>query len=271
MEDQQSRLIHSFARNEHEKVNLTIRKYKGKHYLDLRIWFQAKDDANYLPTRKGLTLPMESLPELNQWLEEDRGPAKKVVLTFDDGHMSHFEHVVPALQKRKMKGIFFISAGLVGQKGLMDWHHLRELISQGFQIGSHGLTHQPLSDFTHHQLWKEMQKSKAILEDKLGHPVLCFSVPRGFYQMRIREVALELGYQLVFTSKFDVNQTGHDRYRLNRIAVKRNLSDRDFLRFINGNLGIRRTIEQVKEGIRRFVKPSFYDALAALKRKVKNG
>ena len=66
MEDQQSRLIHSFARNEHEKVNLTIRKYKGKHYLDLRIWFQAKDDANYLPTRKGLTLPMESLPELNQ-------------------------------------------------------------------------------------------------------------------------------------------------------------------------------------------------------------
>ena len=212
-----------------------------------------------------------SLSQMNLWLEGHTSPINQIILTFDDGHMSHYDHVLPALKRRSMKGIFLISAGLVGQNRLMDWSQLKSLVSEGFEIGSHGLKHQPLSNITHHELWKELHKSKSILEDKLGIKVNSFSVPRGYYQDRIREVALEVGYQFVFTSRFDVNITGVDRFRLNRIAIKRNMKTRHFLKMIYGNLGLKRSIEKIKETARHYIKPSVYDALAKFKRVVVEG
>lgn len=212
-----------------------------------------------------------NLSELNQWFENQEKAINQIVLTFDDGHASHYEHVGPALKKRNMKGIFLVSAGLIGQNHLMNWSQLKSLIAEGFEIGSHGLHHEPLSNITHHELWKELHKSKSVLEDKLGIKITSFSVPRGYYQDRIREVALEVGYQFVFTSRFDVNSAGADRFRLNRIAIKQNMKTEHFLRLIHGNLGFKRTLEQLKETARHYVKPSVYDALAKFKRVVLEG
>jgi len=170
-----------------------------------------------------------------------------------------------------MKGIFLVSAGLIGQGQLMNWSQLKSLIAEGFEIGSHGLKHQPLSNITHHELWKELHKSKSILEDKLGVKITSFSVPRGYYQDRIREVALEVGYQFVFTSRFDINSDGADRFRLNRIAIKHGLRPERFLKLVQGQLGYKRTIEKLKETARNYIKPSFYDALAKFKRTVIEG
>lgn len=212
-----------------------------------------------------------SLRELNDWLE-GYNLKKQIVITFDDGHLSHYEHAVPMLRAYQMKAVFLISSALVGQKGLMNWSHLKDLVSEGFDIGSHGLTHEPLSDLSHHYLWKELSKSKSILEDKLGIKVTSFSVPRGYYQDRIREVALEIGYRFVFTSRFDVNVDGAaDRFRLNRIAIKKGLRPERFLKLVHGQLGYKKTIEKMKETARHYIKPSFYDALAKFKRTVVEG
>ncbi len=211
------------------------------------------------------------LSELNLWLDGNNFAPNQVLLTFDDGHISHHDHAMSALKKRNMKAIFLVSAGLAGQDHIMNWPHLKDLIARGFEIGSHGLKHQPLSNVTHHELWKELYKSKSILEDKLGVQITSFSVPRGYYQDRIREVALEVGYRFVFTSRFDVNLKGADRFRLNRIAVKKNMRLDHFLKLIHGHLGPKRTIEKFKETARRYIKPSIYDALAQFKRVVLEG
>ncbi|MBI4358119.1 MAG: polysaccharide deacetylase family protein [Candidatus Omnitrophica bacterium] len=212
-----------------------------------------------------------TMGELEDWVEGRCVYAKPVVLTFDDGHIGHYQYVVSALSRRHFKGAFFIPAGLVGQQNHMGWEELKSLVASGFEVGSHGVKHIPLSDLSHHELWKELDKSKSTLERELGVPIKGFSVPRGYYQIRIREVAMELGYKFLFTSRFDVNEPGHDPWRLNRIAVKRNLSRGDFLRFVHGDLGYKRVVEQMKEAARRFVKPSFYDALADLKRTLTHG
>ncbi len=207
-----------------------------------------------------------SLDEMEDWLGGKNIDEKPVMLTFDDGHVSHFDHVAPILKRKNFRAIFFVPVSLVGQKEHMNWSQLKELIREGFEIGSHGFRHIPLSDLTHHELWKELQKSKITLEDKLGVPIKSFSVPRGFYQLRIREFAMELGYRFVFTSRFDVNVNGQDPWRLNRLALKRDTSFGDFGRYLQGDLGYRRMIERAKETVRRFIKPSFYDALANWKR-----
>ena len=209
--------------------------------------------------------------QLGAWLAGPPEGHKSVVLTFDDGHMSHYEHVAGALERRGLKGIFFIPVGLVGERNRMNWDHMKALLSRGFEIGSHGMKHIPLTNLSHHELWKEMSQSKKILEGQLGIQVNSFSVPRGFYQLRIREVALELGYQFVFTSRFDVNQMGEDQFRLNRLAIKSNHSLGSFSKMIHGKLGPIRMIERAKEVARRFLNPSFYDSLAELKRSLSHG
>ncbi len=210
-----------------------------------------------------------SLSELEEWLEGKDLCEKPVMLTFDDGHISHFEHVAPLLKKKNFKAVFFVPVTLIEQAQHVSWSQLKEMVQEGFEIGSHGFRHIPLSNLTHHELWKELQKSKTALEDKLGIPIKSFSVPRGFYQLRIREFAMELGYRFVFTSRFDVNFKGQDPWRLNRIALKNNASFGNFCQFIQGDLGYKRIFERAKETARRFIKPSFYDTLADWKRLVK--
>ncbi|MBI1977229.1 MAG: polysaccharide deacetylase family protein [Candidatus Omnitrophica bacterium] len=208
---------------------------------------------------------------LGTWLDGKSSVRKPIMLTFDDGHISHLDHVMRALTGRQMKGLFFVPVAHVGQPGHLDWSQLKEILAAGFEIGSHGYRHIPLSALTHHELWKETQKSKKILEDKLGLEIKSYSVPRGFYQLRIREVTMELGFKFVFTSRFDVNQPGQDPWRLNRIAVKKNLGFKDFTRFVSGDLGYKRLVERAKEGLRRFVRPDIYDALANFKRNLTHG
>ncbi len=63
MEDQ---IVSSFKKSETEEVRLTQREYKGKSYLDLRLFFRAEGMEEFRPTRKGLTLPVELAPELEK-------------------------------------------------------------------------------------------------------------------------------------------------------------------------------------------------------------
>lgn len=151
----------------------------------------------------------------------------------------------------------------------MDWDELKILIHHGFEIGSHGLCHIPLTGLPEAELRREFELSKKILEEQLGRPVKSFSIPRGFYNESMREVARKAGYEFLFTSSFDVNEKGCDLFELKRMVVKKSTSPKQFSDLLEGNLGFRKTWEQMKEQVRGHVPPSFYNALAAAKRKVR--
>ena len=206
--------------------------------------------------------------QLKEWFGGRFPNGRSIILTFDDGHISHYQYAVPALKQKKLNAIFFIPVALVGQTNQMSWAQLKELAQAGFEIGSHGYSHDALSGMTHHGLWRELERSKKMLEDRLGIRVRSFSVPKGYYQLRIREVAMELGYDFLFTSRFDVNLSHQDPWRLSRLAIKKKTSFQEFSNVIYGRLGYKRIIEQAKEAARRFLNPSIYDALADWKQQV---
>ena len=58
-----SRIVYSFQKNATEQVWVSMSEYKGKDYIDLRVYFQ-DDDGEYKPTKKGLALSPHLLPEL---------------------------------------------------------------------------------------------------------------------------------------------------------------------------------------------------------------
>lgn len=58
-------LVHSFDRSPTEQVQVALSKYKGKTYVDLRIYYKASD-GEYRPTKKGITVSPDLLPELGE-------------------------------------------------------------------------------------------------------------------------------------------------------------------------------------------------------------
>lgn len=60
-----SKILHSFPKNSLEEVRSIVTEFKGKKYIDMRVYYKA-EDGSYRPTKKGLTLSPELVPELQE-------------------------------------------------------------------------------------------------------------------------------------------------------------------------------------------------------------
>ena len=78
-------------------------------------------------------------------------PDKTVVLTFDDGCLSHFDFVAPLLKKHGFGATFYITEGM-GFKSRKDfymtWEQIKSVEQMGFEIGNHTINHGPCSSKT---------------------------------------------------------------------------------------------------------------------------
>lgn len=59
-------LIDEFEKNSAEVIQTSISEFKGKQYIDFRVWTSgaAGDFGERKPTMKGLTISVEILPDL---------------------------------------------------------------------------------------------------------------------------------------------------------------------------------------------------------------
>jgi hypothetical protein len=64
------KLIHAFPRNDREEVCVSAGEYRDKMYVDLRVFFRDGETDELRPTKKGLTIALDFLPELRKALEK---------------------------------------------------------------------------------------------------------------------------------------------------------------------------------------------------------
>jgi peptidoglycan/xylan/chitin deacetylase (PgdA/CDA1 family) len=130
-------------------------------------------------------------------------PRRPVVITFDDGYRECVENAVPILERWGFKAVFFLVAGLMGETSrwlelqlpLIDWPSARRLERAGFVCASHTLSHPRLTSASADACRRELQASRARLEDELGHSVLDFAYPFGAFDARVRAAVAEAGYR----------------------------------------------------------------------------
>ena len=63
------------------------------------------------------------------------------LLTFDDGGKSAVTRVAGLLEKYGWHGHFFVTAGQINRKGLLNTEQIRRLRREGHVIGSHSFSH----------------------------------------------------------------------------------------------------------------------------------
>ncbi|MBD3345369.1 MAG: polysaccharide deacetylase family protein [Chitinivibrionales bacterium] len=108
-----------------------------------------------------------------------------------------------------------------GRRQLMSWAELNRLSMEGFSIGSHCISHIPLTDLSSDTAKKEIFLSKLILERRIKATVKGFSYPRGSYKTNHVRMVQQAGYSYAVTTKFSSNRRDCNRFTL----ARRNVSD----------------------------------------------
>jgi peptidoglycan/xylan/chitin deacetylase (PgdA/CDA1 family)/glycosyltransferase involved in cell wall biosynthesis len=162
-------------------------------------------------------------------------PHRRVVLTFDDGYDDFYHAVFPYVSTFPLKPVVFVVVDQIGKwnvwdaklkykfpRRLLTIEQVREMQKHGVLFGSHTLTHPFLPALPDLELRREVQDSKARLEDLLGSEVAYFAYPYGGIDLRVRAAVGEAGYRLAFSVEHGSN-LWQDPLALRRIE----LSDRD--------------------------------------------
>lgn len=116
-----------------------------------------------------------------------------VVTSWDDGDL-HDLKIAEMLGEAGLAATFYVPVcGLPGNRSLLP-KDLEDLVSAGFEIGAHTMTHAILPDLHGKSLWYEVSECKQSLEYVTGQEVRMFCYPRGRYNQEVLEVVRKAGY-----------------------------------------------------------------------------
>ncbi|TSA26257.1 MAG: polysaccharide deacetylase family protein [Bacteroidetes bacterium] len=159
-------------------------------------------------------------------------PENTAILTFDDGSTSIYNNGFQILQRYNIPAVLFPIASLIARQDVhivtntdpapqsfVTPDQIRELGDAGWEIGSHLLSHRPVTKLTDEELKEELQESKSILEAIAGKPVITVAYPYGQYDVRTLQFATRAGYLFGLTT--DQQPLGtHPLLELPRTAMK---------------------------------------------------
>ena len=63
-------ILATVPRSATEEIQISINEYRGKKYLDLRVYYTTDDGLNWSPTKKGVTFSPDKLGELKDAIEK---------------------------------------------------------------------------------------------------------------------------------------------------------------------------------------------------------
>lgn len=170
----------------------------------------------------------------NGALESCAGPAipRRIVLTFDDGHVNVLRHGLEPLATTGFRAIQFLVANLLGKynqwdvplgeapEPIMDTGQVREWLAAGHEIGSHTLNHPYLTRIPKAEAAEEIKASRKQLQDWFGRPIDHFCYPYGDWNEALRDLVREAGYKTACTTVPGINTAGDSPFALKRFTAR---------------------------------------------------
>lgn len=235
-----------FTKAENQETNLPTEPVLIPILIYHRVLPKASNHYDYTPElleehlrffkENGYT-PITALDLLEMLEQPEQLPQRPVVLTFDDGHKSHYTEVFPLLKKYGYQATFFVYTNVIAEKSekQLTWDDLRVMRQSGMDIESHTKSHphltQILKDESQQAYLKrlslELQDSKLILEKHLQQKVDLLAYPYGWYNKTIETLAVQAGYRGIFTVNWGANLPTDNPLRIKRRVMENTMSRED--------------------------------------------
>lgn len=187
-----------------------------------------------------------SLKQMGEALATQQAlPPKAMVITFDDGYQSVWDHAKPILDRYQFTATVFIVPEAIGHHNLWDdnkptpiWpcmntDQCRQLLEQGWEIGAHGLNHLNLTELDQERQREEVNQSKEQLEERFQQSVTAFCYPFGAWNHQVRQVVQQAGFTTACAISPGTKTVISDPWALRRIYVKGKDRRLDFKRKVS--------------------------------------
>jgi peptidoglycan/xylan/chitin deacetylase (PgdA/CDA1 family) len=159
-------------------------------------------------------------------------PKRPIIITFDDAYDSVLLDAKPILDQYQYTGTVFAVAEAIGRHNFWDddkeidranclsSNELMQLSDQGWEIGSHGATHDNLTQVDTDTLKTEIEGSRKMLEQTLKTNVDVFCYPYGAWNQAARAAVQAAGYQAACAISPGTESVTSDLFALRRVYVK---------------------------------------------------
>jgi len=131
---------------------------------------------------------------------KDRESTPFAVVTFDDVPDNFYTNAYPILRRMQIPFILFITINYIDKPGFLSKNQILELDKDPLcTIGSHTITHPMLRKVRYSK--KEIEESKRLLEELLGHSIDYMAYPFGRQSSvshKIMKQTKEAGYKCAF-------------------------------------------------------------------------
>jgi peptidoglycan-N-acetylglucosamine deacetylase len=141
-------------------------------------------------------------------------PRLSVVTTsWDDGDPFDLK-VAELLRTRGLSGTFYIP--IIGYDGrrTLEPSPLRSLVSDGFEVGGHGMSHNVLLHLSSKEIAREVGICKNRLENILGQQVRMFCYPKGRFNAEVIRHLKETGYEGARTTRMFRQELDFDPFQM---------------------------------------------------------
>jgi peptidoglycan/xylan/chitin deacetylase (PgdA/CDA1 family) len=151
---------------------------------------------------------------------------KLCLFSFDDAYECVDEFAAELMAEFDFPGVLFPILDYIGKENSWDpgrfgrvFHHMGEaaicrLLSNGWEIGLHGKTHQSLSNRRLDFLDQEIVRSRIELQEKFNRDVVLLAWPFGQSDRRAERIAAACGIRIAFA-----NGDGSNKFRTSRSMV----------------------------------------------------
>ena len=171
-----------------------------------------------------------SMSELTPYLEGKK-EGKVVGITFDDGYQNNLVNAAPILKKYNFSATCYLVSQKIGlsnvwdkpngitQRPLMNKREIQKWINMGMEIGAHTLTHSDLTSIDSNQIEKEINDSKAQLENLFKISITNFCYPYGRFNKEVLDFVKSAGFNTATTMVRGRAQLGENKFELPRIPI----------------------------------------------------
>lgn len=157
-------------------------------------------------------------------------PKRAVVITIDDGYRSAYDIAYPVLKKYGFTATLFVYTDYIGvSTSSITWDQLREMKADGFEVGSHTLSHCDLTkkkEGEHDQDYMARIKSallvsKQVIDKELDQDTMFIAYPYGRYDATVLYLCEQAGYKIGVSARAGGNAFFTDPLVLDRNQILR--------------------------------------------------